>query len=66
LHRITGFLAENGKVFVQFWDKDACAEYIDIVLNAGFRLVDEHVNQRDDGPQSVIVVLEPQPVPAAQ
>lgn len=64
LNRITGFLAEDGKVFVQFWDKDACAEYIDIVMSAGFRLVDEHVNRRDDGPQSVIVVLEPQRVAA--
>jgi 2-polyprenyl-3-methyl-5-hydroxy-6-metoxy-1,4-benzoquinol methylase len=58
LHRVAGFLRPNGKVFVQFWDKRTCAEYIDLVLNAGLRLLEERVNISADGPESVLVVLQ--------
>jgi 2-polyprenyl-3-methyl-5-hydroxy-6-metoxy-1,4-benzoquinol methylase len=58
LHRVAGFLRPDGKVFVQFWDKHTCAEYVDLVLNAGLRLLEERVNVSADGPESVVVVLQ--------
>jgi 2-polyprenyl-3-methyl-5-hydroxy-6-metoxy-1,4-benzoquinol methylase len=60
LRRISGFLDPAGKIFVQFWDQNNCGEYIDIVLNTGFPVLEKQVNKNSDGrPESVVVVLQP-------
>jgi cyclopropane fatty-acyl-phospholipid synthase-like methyltransferase len=57
LRRIAGILEPDGKIFIQFWDKSACAEYIDIVLNSGFPVLEEHV-EGGSGPRGTVLVLQ--------
>jgi 2-polyprenyl-3-methyl-5-hydroxy-6-metoxy-1,4-benzoquinol methylase len=57
LQRTASFLKPDGKIFIQLWDKNSCAEYIEITANAGLRVLEEHV-AKSDGPQSTVIVLQ--------
>jgi 2-polyprenyl-3-methyl-5-hydroxy-6-metoxy-1,4-benzoquinol methylase len=58
LRRITAFLEQDGKIFIQFWDESACVEYINMVRNSGFRVLEEQV-QEGAGPKGTMIVLQP-------
>jgi 2-polyprenyl-3-methyl-5-hydroxy-6-metoxy-1,4-benzoquinol methylase len=58
LRRTAGFLKPSGKIFIQLWDKNSCTEYIEIIANAGFRLLEEQVAKSDEGPESTVIVLQ--------
>jgi 2-polyprenyl-3-methyl-5-hydroxy-6-metoxy-1,4-benzoquinol methylase len=58
LRRITGFLEPDGKILIQFWDKSACALYIDKVLNSGLEVLEEDTDKSDNGPKMTIIVLQ--------
>ena len=58
LRRITRFLEPGGVVLVQFWDRSACAEFIDIVLNSGLRVLQDSVSKANGGPESTVIVLQ--------
>lgn len=64
LHRAAGFLKPDGKIFIQLWDKASCAEYLEIITDAGFLVREEHVVPADAGPESTVVVLDVQPLRA--
>jgi SAM-dependent methyltransferase len=57
LRRIAGFLEPAGKIFIQFWDAGACAQFVDIVRNSGLRVLEEQVATANGGPESVVMVL---------
>jgi 2-polyprenyl-3-methyl-5-hydroxy-6-metoxy-1,4-benzoquinol methylase len=58
LRRSAGFLKPDGKIFIQLWDKNSCTEYIDIIANVGFRVLEEQVAKSDNGPESTVIVLQ--------
>jgi len=61
LRRTAGFLKPDGKIFIQLWDKNSCTEYIDIIANVGFRVLEEQVAKRDNAPESTVIVLQMPP-----
>jgi SAM-dependent methyltransferase len=58
LRRITRFLELDGKILIQFWDKSACREYVEMVLASGLRVLEEQIRDSSNSSESTVIVLQ--------
>jgi trans-aconitate methyltransferase len=59
LHRVSSFLAPDGKVFIQLYDVSKIKDGIDVVRNCGLAVLEERPRQQESGSVGLFMVLTP-------
>jgi len=57
LRLVSGLLAWQGKIFIQIWDTGSFAEFVDVIRNSGFRVLEEQITRYNGGPEGIVIVL---------